>query len=72
MAEENRKVKIAAVGDVHVKESDKGRWVPCFKEVSKQADVLLICGDLTDTGDEGEAQILAEELKACSIPVVGV
>ena len=72
MEEENRKVKIAAVGDVHVKESDKGRWVACFKEVSKQADVLLICGDLTDTGDEGEAQILAEELKACSIPVVGV
>jgi Icc-related predicted phosphoesterase len=70
--EETKKTRIAAVADIHVKESDKGRWVNCFKEASKQADVLLICGDLTDTGDEVEAQVLAEELKACSVPVVGV
>jgi Icc-related predicted phosphoesterase len=67
-----RKVRIAAVGDIHVKESDKGKWVEFFKEASRAADVLLICGDLTDTGDEAEAQVLAEELRACSIPVVGV
>lgn len=72
MAEENQKVRIAAVGDVHVRESDKGKWTDCFKEVSAKADVLLICGDLTDTGDEGEAQVLADELKSCSIPVIGV
>ncbi|WP_018612790.1 metallophosphoesterase family protein [Segetibacter koreensis] len=70
--EETKKTRIAAVADIHVKESDKGKWVNCFKEASKQADVMLICGDLTDTGDEAEAQILAEELKACTIPVVGV
>lgn len=70
--DETKKTRIAAVADIHVKESDKGKWVNCFKEASKQADVLLICGDLTDTGDEVEAQVLAEELKACTIPVVGV
>jgi Icc-related predicted phosphoesterase len=69
---ENKKVRLAAVGDIHVRESDKGKWTEYFKEVSRQADVLLICGDLTDTGDEGEAQILADELRACSIPVVAV
>jgi Icc-related predicted phosphoesterase len=67
-----RKVRIAAVGDIHVRESDKGKWVEFFKEASRAADVLLICGDLTDTGDEAEAQVLAEELRSCSIPVVGV
>src|SRR5919112_5960009 len=70
--EETKKTRIAAVADIHVKETDKGKWVGYFKEVSAQADVLLICGDLTDTGDEVEAQVLAEELKACTIPVVGV
>ena len=70
--EEGKKVRIAAVGDIHVRESDKGKWVDYFKEVSKNADVLLICGDLTDTGDEAEAQVLAEELRACTVPVVGV
>jgi Icc-related predicted phosphoesterase len=71
MAEEKR-IRIAAVGDIHVRESDKGKWVDCFKEVSRQADVLIICGDLTDTGDEIEAQVLADELKSCTIPVVAV
>ena len=70
--EEGKKVRIAAVGDIHVRESDKGKWVDYFKEVSKNDDVLLICGDLTDTGDEAEAQVLAEELRACTVPVVGV
>jgi len=70
--EEEKKLRIAAVADIHVKESDKGKWVDYFKEVSRQADVLLICGDLTDTGDESEAQVLCEELKSCTIPVVGV
>jgi Icc-related predicted phosphoesterase len=72
MSEEIKKTRVAAVGDIHVRESDKGKWVEYFKEVSKQADVLLICGDLTDTGDEVEAQVLAEEIKACTIPVVAV
>ena len=73
MAEDNNeKVRIAAVGDIHVRDTDKGRWTEYFKEISRQADVLVICGDLTDTGDETEAQILADELKACNIPVVAV
>ncbi|MDT3405245.1 metallophosphoesterase family protein [Mucilaginibacter terrae] len=70
--DEKKVTRIAAVGDIHVKENDKGKWVNYFKEVSAKADVLLICGDLTDTGDEDEAIILAEELRACSIPVVCV
>lgn len=72
MEEKNNTVRIAAIGDVHVKEGDKGKWTECFRQVSQEAKVLCICGDLTDTGDEGEAQVLAEELKACTIPVVAV
>jgi Icc-related predicted phosphoesterase len=72
MAEQGKITRIAAVGDIHVRENDKGKWQEYFKEVSKKAEVLLICGDLTDTGDEGEAQVLSEELRACSIPVVAV
>jgi len=66
------KTTIAALADIHIKITDKGRWADCFEEISKKADVLLICGDLTDTGDEEEAQVLAEELKASTIPVIGV
>jgi Icc-related predicted phosphoesterase len=69
---QNAKFRIAAVGDIHVRETEKGKWTDFFKTVSKDADVLVLCGDLTDTGDEVEAQVLAEELKACTIPVVAV
>ena len=72
MTEETPKTRIAAVGDIHVKETDKGKWADFFKEASRRADVLVICGDLTDTGDEVEAQVLAEELRICSIPIVAV
>lgn len=72
MAEETSKTRIAAVGDIHVRETDKGKWLEFFKEASRLADVLVLCGDLTDTGDEVEAQVLAEEIKACSIPIVAV
>jgi Icc-related predicted phosphoesterase len=72
MQEDRKITRIAAVGDIHVRESDHGKWAEYFREVSRQADVLLICGDLTDTGDEGEAQVLSDELKSCTIPVVAV
>jgi Icc-related predicted phosphoesterase len=72
MMEEKKTTRIAAVADIHVKENDQGKWVDYFKEVSAHADVLLICGDLTDTGDEDEALVLANELRACSIPVICV
>ena len=69
---ENGKTRIAAIGDIHVREGDKGKWIEFFKDVSAKSDVLVIAGDLTDTGDEMEAQVLADELKACTVPVVAV
>jgi Icc-related predicted phosphoesterase len=71
-AKTNGTVKIAAVADIHVRENDRGKLGDYFKDISRHADVLVLGGDLTDTGDEGEAQVLSEELRACSIPVVGV
>lgn len=70
--EEAKKTTVAAVADVHVREGDKGKWTELFKEASARASVLVIAGDLTDTGDEMEAEVLADELKACAIPVVAV
>jgi Icc-related predicted phosphoesterase len=65
-------IRIAAVGDIHVKETDNGKWVDFFRTVSAQADILLLCGDLTDTGHLAEAEVLAAELKACTIPIIAV
>jgi Icc-related predicted phosphoesterase len=69
---ERKTTRIAAIGDIHVSEEDAGKWADFFRQVSEEADVLLLCGDLTDTGRETEAEVLAEELRACSIPVLAV
>ncbi len=68
----DKKIRIAAVGDIHVRENETGKWEEYFKLASANADVLLLCGDLTDTGRVAEAEVLAHELRACSIPVVAV
>ena len=67
-----RTVTLAAIGDLHVSETSHGRYRELFEQISEDADVLALCGDLTNFGKSSEAEILAEDLRACSIPMVGV
>ncbi len=60
------------MGDLHVREDNQESYRELFGEISREADVLVLTGDLTDLGKPKEAEILAQDLKACSIPVVGV
>jgi Icc-related predicted phosphoesterase len=55
-----------------VQESDSAPYRELFSEISTNADVLLLCGDLTNFGKTGEAEILADDIKSCTIPVLGV
>ena len=65
-------MRVAAIGDLHVQENDEAPYRELFTEISSHADVLLLCGDLTNFGRTREAEILAEDIKACTIPVLGV
>lgn len=69
---QGKKVRIAAVGDLHVRTTDRGKWKEYFQAICAQADILVLAGDLTDTGDEDEASLLAEELQGCKVSMVGV
>lgn len=70
--EKKEHTRIAAVGDLHVRVTDRGKWKEYFAAICREADVLVLAGDLTDTGDEDEAALLVDELKGCNIPIVGV
>ena len=66
-------VRLAAVGDLHIKKTSQGQLAPLLASVNEQADVLLLCGDLTDYGLPEETQILVKELAAAvRIPIVAV
>ena len=68
----NKKTRVAAMGDLHVSESLSFDYGEIFARISKEADVLVLCGDLTDLGLPEEAKILARHLSACAIPAIGV
>jgi len=66
-------VRLAAIGDLHYSRTSQGMLSPLFERIGEAADVLLLCGDLTDYGLPEEAQALAHELAATvSIPIVAV
>ena len=72
MANESRPLRVAAIGDLHVQEDNTAPYRDMFGEVSNHADVILLCGDLTNFGKTKEAEILAEDIRTCTIPVLGV
>jgi Icc-related predicted phosphoesterase len=72
MSERNGMVRVAAVGDVHCGKGSQGALQPLFAQIARDADVLVLCGDLTDYGLPEEARVLVGELSALRMPVVAV
>jgi len=64
--------RIAAVGDLHCTKDMAGAFKDVFARLEGKADVLLLCGDLTDYGLPEEATVLAKELAAVKVPMLGV
>jgi Icc-related predicted phosphoesterase len=71
-AQKAEKVRVAALGDLHMKEDAAGYYKDLFLELNDTADILCLAGDLTDFGKTHEAENLAEDLRHLKIPVVGV
>lgn len=67
------KLNIAAVADVHCSRTSQGAYQGLFSRIADEADILLLCGDLTDYGLPEEAQILTKELgRVSKIPILAV
>lgn len=67
-----KKVRIAALADLHVRETSVGQFNELFAEISRMADIFVLCGDLTDLGLPEQTEVLATELRSLTIPAVGV
>src|SRR6478609_9983519 len=66
-------VRIAALGDLHhSRTAAAGSLQPLFTQISEEADILVLCGDLTDYGLPEEARSLVRELAPLKIPCVAV
>ena len=66
-------VRVAAVGDLHCGKASQGAFQPLFTRMAESADVVAMCGDLTDYGLPEEARILAREINTVlKLPIVAV
>lgn len=70
----NDTVRIAALGDLHFgRTTAAGSLQPLLNQISQSADVLALCGDLTDYGLAEEARALVREISGSpKIPTVAV
>jgi Icc-related predicted phosphoesterase len=73
MTKTNGTVRIAAVGDIHLggKGLEPGLQI-LISQVADNADILALCGDLTDRGDPEEARLMARALASTTVPIVAV
>ena len=65
-------IRIAAAGDIHASDATRERVDRAFSSVAEEADVILLAGDLTATGEREQAQVLADACRDVSIPVFAV
>jgi len=64
---------VAAIGDLHCPKLPADVLARLLSSVADTAEVLVLCGDLTDRGLEDEARALGHALRnAVKIPVVAV
>ena len=71
-APQRRKVRVAAIGDLHVRGREDLSAVPGLSSLAERADLLLVAGDLTENGRMLEAEVAGELLAAARLPVVAV
>jgi Icc-related predicted phosphoesterase len=68
-----RKLRLAALSDIHWGRDSSDEMLAVLAQASEAADVLLICGDLTDYGLPDEAHLLVKDLHTnVRIPILAV
>jgi uncharacterized protein len=65
-------VRVAAAGDVHATEAIRGELEAAFAAIDREADVVLLAGDLTTHGEPDQAAVLADACRGLETPVVAV
>src|SRR5262247_381527 len=60
------------LADLHCSKNSVGTLQPVLASLPDRADVVVLCGDLSDYGLPEEARLLAKELASVRIPILAV
>jgi len=70
---ESKALRLAALADTHFAKTSQGCLEPLFSQIAERADILLLCGDLTENGLPEEARLFAKALSILGkLPVIAV
>jgi Icc-related predicted phosphoesterase len=67
-----RGVRVAAASDLHCRPEHGGKMRELVKAVNGEAQMVVLCGDLTDRGHVEEAKVLADALAGLAVPSAAV
>jgi len=65
-------IRIAAAGDVHIREANREQLTAAFAGLKGEADLVLLAGDLTTHGEPEQGAWLAEACSGLDVPIVAV
>jgi Icc-related predicted phosphoesterase len=66
-------MRIVATADLHFGKSSAGMFLPLLSQITTDADVMVLAGDITDYGTVEEARSIAKDLSTLvRIPIVAV
>ena len=66
------RIRIAAAGDIHCSEEERSRLQAAFADADRQADLILLAGDLTTYGEPEQAAVLADVTREIATPIFAV
>ena len=72
METDKTRIRLAAVADLHCKKRADDNTRDLLSTMAHDADILLLGGDLCDSGLQEEAEILARHIATLKVPVVAV
>jgi uncharacterized protein len=66
------RIRVAAAGDIHCAEEERTRLQAAFAEADRQADIILLAGDLTTYGEPEQGAVLADVTGKIDTPIFAV
>jgi Icc-related predicted phosphoesterase len=65
-------MRIAAAADIHASEVSADRVKRAFADLEGEADVVLLAGDLTTSGEPEQAELIAAACRQLDVPIFAV
>jgi uncharacterized protein len=66
------RIRVAAAGDIHCSEEERVRLQAAFADADRQADIILLAGDLTTYGEPEQGAVLADVTRDIETPIFAV